>query len=464
VISDIASGNSSPTYYDFDSFEEIQITTGRRRRVAAGRRRAGELHHPSGSNSFTGYGRFYNTNDKCFGKLGGCQAIQRHPTDYAQAGRIARGIRFRTSATGARSWVVRIKKNKAWFWGATFAPGRARRRARLPTTSRRSGLPGHAACRAEQRRTARSRLESIHQRLPVSAILTTLKNNNRAAAVSGCDRSPDLRSPYTYGDKVPRVARPAIQFHPLITARLQTGPATTSTPSITGGSSTTDLTITGQYTHITEDWFLGFQNDGLKDVQAINWVDTTYWDRSKSSGSYHTIRPQDDARADGNYFASNKLGADHSIKFGFAFRRSPVESLSTVGGGAVARLPRPVSVRGRPVDYDADRSDRQARVHGPGRDLRRQHGDGLRRGQHSARLGLHLHAVSAKRLHQRLDQKRPRHGQHRPALRSAARPRDAGTVPANRILPAQLPAINFPGRRLRAPFYDWSPRADSPTT
>src|SRR5205807_893961 len=28
VISDIASGNSSPTYYDFDSFEEIQITTG----------------------------------------------------------------------------------------------------------------------------------------------------------------------------------------------------------------------------------------------------------------------------------------------------------------------------------------------------------------------------------------------------------------------------------------------------
>jgi len=28
VISDIASGNSSPTYFDFDSFDEIQITTG----------------------------------------------------------------------------------------------------------------------------------------------------------------------------------------------------------------------------------------------------------------------------------------------------------------------------------------------------------------------------------------------------------------------------------------------------
>src|SRR4029079_13360094 len=84
-------------------------------------------------------------------------------------------------------------------------------------------------------------------------------------------------------------------------------------------------------------WFLGFEDPGLIDVQAINWVDTTYWDRSKSGASYHTTRPQDDVRADGNYFASNKLGADHSIKFGFAYRRSPVESLSTVGGGAAAR-------------------------------------------------------------------------------------------------------------------------------
>ena len=28
VVSDIASGNSSPTYYDFDSFEEINVTKG----------------------------------------------------------------------------------------------------------------------------------------------------------------------------------------------------------------------------------------------------------------------------------------------------------------------------------------------------------------------------------------------------------------------------------------------------
>ena len=50
-----------------------------------------------------------------------------------------------------------------------------------------------------------------------------------------------------------------------------------------------------------------------------------------------TLLLQDDVRADGNYFKSAWLGADHSVKFGFAIRRSPVESISTVGGGAQAR-------------------------------------------------------------------------------------------------------------------------------
>ena len=40
--------------------------------------------------------------------------------------------------------------------------------------------------------------------------------------------------------------------------------------------------------------------------------------RSKSSAAYHTKRPQDDVRADANYFLSSVLGADHSMKFGFA--------------------------------------------------------------------------------------------------------------------------------------------------
>ena len=145
--------------------------------------------------------------------------------------------------------------------------------------------------------------------------LTTLKNNNARLQYQESTGHQTSFS-YTYGDKY-RGSRGCDQFHPLITCSVQTGPTIFYTTDHRWIASNA-LTIIGQYTHIHEDWFLGFQNDGLKDVQAINWVDTTYWDRSKSSGSYHTIRPQDDIRADGNYFASNKLGADHSVKFGFA--------------------------------------------------------------------------------------------------------------------------------------------------
>ena len=71
VISDIASGNSSPTYYDFDSFEEIQITTAGADASQQGAGVQVNFITRSGSNKFTGFGRLYNTNDKCFGSYRG---------------------------------------------------------------------------------------------------------------------------------------------------------------------------------------------------------------------------------------------------------------------------------------------------------------------------------------------------------------------------------------------------------
>src|SRR5262249_32650179 len=97
------------------------------------------------------------------------------------------------------------------------------------------------------------------------------------------------------------------------------------------------LTVTAQYAHIHEDWGLFFQNDGLNDVQPINNVDTGYIERNTTHRNYHTIRPQDDIKGDANYFMSSVLGGDHAIKFGFDYRRSPVESITTFGGGATIR-------------------------------------------------------------------------------------------------------------------------------
>src|SRR5439155_5692551 len=277
--------------------------------------------------------------------------------------------------------------------------------------------------------------------------LTTLKNyNGRLQYQEKAGHQSEFS--YTYGDKF-RSSRGCDAFHPLVTCSKQTGPSIFYTGDhrwIVNNR----LTVIAQYTHIHEDWFLGFEDPSLVDVQAVNFVDTTYWDRSESSASYHTIRPQDDGRADGNYFRSNKLGADHSIKFGFAFRRSPVESLSTVGGGAVGRyrgiydfVPGDLNttLNTSAAGFSANKvastiagvSDDAATVTGCDEaDIQRDADftytlyqrdayfqDSIKKGRATINLGLrfdHQHDLAT-----------------------------PGTVPANRVLPAQLPAINFPG-------------------
>src|SRR5256885_16614322 len=64
VVSDIASGNSSPTYYDFDSFEEINITKGGSDASQQGAGVQVNFITKSGSNTFRGSARYYDTNQK----------------------------------------------------------------------------------------------------------------------------------------------------------------------------------------------------------------------------------------------------------------------------------------------------------------------------------------------------------------------------------------------------------------
>src|SRR3954467_11451867 len=116
VVSDIASGNSSPTYYDFDSFEEIQVTTAA---ADASQQGAGvqiNFITKSGSNNMTGYGRFYNTNDECFGFLGSCQAI--NVTDDLRKQNVGGGNPIQNIRDMGAQLGGPIQKNKAWFWGA----------------------------------------------------------------------------------------------------------------------------------------------------------------------------------------------------------------------------------------------------------------------------------------------------------------------------------------------------------
>ena len=197
--------------------------------------------------------------------------------------------------------------------------------------------------------------------------------------------------------------------------------------------------MTAQYLHISENWGQFFQNDGLKDVQAIQFIDTGFFDRNTASGNYDTHRPQDDIRADANYFVSNFLGGDHSMKFGFAYRRSPVESLTTFGGGAQLRRRRarpptrptassaasPRSCNEADIKRDADFSYILY-----GRSL--YWNDSYKKGAPTVNVGL--------RFDRQFD-----------IVRSA-------TTPANVILPDLLPGLQYPGADSGARYNNLSPR------
>ncbi|HUL73740.1 MAG TPA: hypothetical protein VLT86_11600, partial [Vicinamibacterales bacterium] len=56
------------------------------------------------------------------------------------------------------------------------------------------------------------------------------------------------------------------------------------------------------------------------------------------TATYQTVRKSWEAKTDGTYFVSNKLGGDHSLKFGVGWRRNPISTFSHYSGGARATI------------------------------------------------------------------------------------------------------------------------------
>ncbi len=56
------------------------------------------------------------------------------------------------------------------------------------------------------------------------------------------------------------------------------------------------------------------------------------------TSSYETKRPSLDLKTDGTYFLTNVLGGDHSLKFGVGYRKNPIRSYSHISGGGRATV------------------------------------------------------------------------------------------------------------------------------
>ncbi len=279
-ITDMAALGSSPTYYDFDMFQEMQVTTGGADLTNATPGVALNFVLKGGGNTPHGSARVYYENED--------MQSNNMPSDLAKTigGKTGKGNRIDEYTDYGFEIGGPILRDRLWGWGAY-----GKTDVTLLTLAN----------------------------TPDQTIL-----DNRSLKFTGQATSA-VRGSYTYfrGDKV-KFGRNAGPTRPPETTWNQSGPS----PVHKGEGNFVlgnDLFLTGRYSYVGGGFQLTPQG-GL----GTNWyVD----DGGVSRGSYYhyeTTRPQWATAAEGNFFRGN-----HEIKFGFGWRRADVDSSTIVPGNGI---------------------------------------------------------------------------------------------------------------------------------
>jgi Carboxypeptidase regulatory-like domain/TonB-dependent Receptor Plug Domain len=286
AITDMGSLGSSPTYYDFDMFQEMQVTTGGA--DPANPTPGVQLNFVlrSGTSNWRASSRFYfendslqsdNLSDDLRGELNGYNRIG----EYKDWGFEGGGPLIR---------------NKLFAWGAY---GKTEPEIRVFSFDAGVG---------------------DYQQIARDA--TTLENIS--FKLTG-DITPKSRGNFTYfrGNKI-KFGRGASAQRPDETTYNQDGPTDLYKGELnyTVGS---NVFVVGRYAH-TKNQFTLIPRGGL-DVQSYRDDSNVY---HGSYGFYGTERPQDNLSLDGNVFKGK-----HDLKFGFGWRKSSVTSESGWPGNGV---------------------------------------------------------------------------------------------------------------------------------
>lgn len=279
-ITDMAALGSSPTYYDFDMFQEMQVTTGGADMQNSTPGVALNFVLKGGSNTPHGSSRIYYEDD-------GMQA-NNLPDDLKASlgGTTGKGNRINKYVDYGVELGGPIWKDRLWAWGAY------------------------------------GKTDVTLLTLANTPDQTILKNTSFKATGQA---TQDIRGSFTFfrGDKV-KFGRSAGPLRPPETTWNQSGPT-----SLFKGEGNfvvgNRLFLTGRYAYVDGGFALTPQG-GL----------TTQWfidDSGVNRGSYlhyETVRPQWNTAAEGNVF----LGR-HEIKFGFGWRRADVDSTSIIPGNRI---------------------------------------------------------------------------------------------------------------------------------
>jgi hypothetical protein len=277
AITDMAALGSSPTYYDFDMFQEMQVSTGGADLQTATPGVGLNFVLKSGSNTPRGSARIYyedegmqsnNLPDDLKATLGGVTGKGNRINLYKDYG----------GELGGPIW-----KDRLWAWGAY-----GKTDVTLLTLAN----------------------------TPDQTIL-----DNRSFKATG-QISQALRGNFTFfrGDKL-KYGRNAGPQRPPETSWNQSGP----TSMFKGEGNvviSNNLFVTARYAYVDGGFALTPQGG----LDKPWYVDDGGVNRG-SYAHYETIRPQKNFSADGNFFRGN-----HEVKFGFGYRTADVQSTSLIPG------------------------------------------------------------------------------------------------------------------------------------
>jgi len=358
-ITDLSS-NSSPSYFNFDSFDQISVTNGGGDVSVQSSGLSINLVTKSGSNVFKGSAVGTFQNDKM-------QNNNVTETQFARGtGGFLSGAPIKKIYNISGEYGGPIVKNRLWWWAAAdkqlidagvvnyFDRARAecvgyadaQRAGSLLTggTLTYANLEQVQDCLSSDKTIIKNKQGKLNYQLNASHKFQYLFmsdnkfRNARGASANTEKEAVTIQTSETYW-----------KYFPLPTHQL--------THTFIASDR---LVFNTAFTKVFGGFFLDYQDtqgdcggtrySGSSDISSYpqaakptcmfniqpQTIQTT-GNLSRSLGaSYQTVRPSLDLKTDGTYFLTNVLGGDHSLKFGVGYRKNPITSFSHESGGGRA--------------------------------------------------------------------------------------------------------------------------------
>ena len=335
-ITDMAATGASPTYYDFDAFQEMTVNTGG---VDVSQQTGGvgvNLVTKSGTDRFKGSARIFNTND-AFESNNITDAMRQNG---ASSGNPIQNINDYGFEMGGP-----IKTGKAWIWGSY-----GKQDVKVGVINFYQPTAACQQIKADQAGNPLAHpIEDVNNCLNTDR--TTIGTTNLKGEVQLF--KGNKLSAYNLFSLKERNARNASDTTPPESTVRQTEVNNTygfanywnvgPNPTYKVGDQwvvSDRLLIDAQYAHVGNNFILDYHDPSLVDVQPLLIIAGSINGRSTPDGSQSVnIRPTNQISFNAAYFLPSKMLGDHAFKVGGYYKNALAYNSTHTPGNAVARFP-----------------------------------------------------------------------------------------------------------------------------